>query len=172
MNRVLVLGSSGSGKSTFSQQLGERLGLEVIHLDSHFWQPNWTETPSDEWHRKLEELLQKDQWIMDGNYWRSLSMRAEYADAIIFLDYGRITCLWRCVKRWLQHRGNNRPELAPGCYEKLDWEFIRWIWNYPKDIKPQVLRLLADQASRKKVFRLKNDRDVAAFLEVTQRASV
>jgi diadenosine tetraphosphate (Ap4A) HIT family hydrolase len=71
VNRVLVLGSSGSGKSTVARRLGELLDVEVIHLDSHYWQPHWTDTPAEEWDRKLKDLLQKERWVMDGNYTQS-----------------------------------------------------------------------------------------------------
>ena len=164
MNRVLVLGSSGSGKSTVARRLGELLDVEVIHLDSHYWQPHWTDTPAEEWDRKLKDLLQKERWVMDGNYTRSLPLRMEVADTIVFLDYHRLVCLWRCLGRFLRYRGSNRPELAPGCYEKLDWEFLKWIWNYPRDARPKVLDALESRGGEKRIFRLGNDKEVTAFL--------
>ena len=162
MKRVLVLGSSGSGKSTFARRLGEKLGLEVIHLDSHFWLPNWTNEADEEWDLKLKELLERDSWVMDGNYPSSLPQRLEYADTVVFLDYGRIKCLWRCVGRYLKHRGRNRPELAPGCYEKIDWDFFKWIWNYPRNVRPNMLAAINGQ-SKVHVIILKGDLEVNRF---------
>ena len=163
MKRILVLGSSGAGKSTFARELGERLGIETIHLDSHYWQPNWTGTPPEEWEQKVKELAQKPSWVMDGNYRSSLPQRLQTADTVIFLDRSRVRCLLRCVGRLLRYRGRNRPELPTGCNEKIDWEFFQWIWNYPRDVKPgivETLRKLPD----KEVIILRTDRDIDEYL--------
>ncbi len=168
MRRVLVLGSSGSGKTTVAGQLGDVLGLEVIHLDSHYWQPNWVNTPSEEWIQKLDALLRRDRWVMDGNYTGSLDLRLKYADAVVFIDLSRVLCLWRCVKRLAQNRGRNRRELAPGCYEKMDWEFFQWIWNYSRDIRPIILERLENLTTEKEVFRLQSTKAVRLFLEEIQ----
>jgi adenylate kinase family enzyme len=68
MRRVLVIGSGGAGKSTFSVALGKRLELPVIHLDAHFWRPGWVETPKPEWRERVAQLAARDAWVMDGNY--------------------------------------------------------------------------------------------------------
>jgi len=163
-HRILILGSSGSGKSTFARLLAEQLGSELIHLDSHYWRPNWVAISPDEWDQLLRELVERDSWVMDGNYSKSLDLRLAYADTVIFLDYHRLLCLWRCVGRYLRYRGRVRPELAPGCYEKLDWEFITWIWNYPRRSRPQVWAALERHAGEKRIYRLRGNREVAHFL--------
>lgn len=163
VERVLVLGSSGSGKSTFARQLGKKLSIEVIHLDSHYWQPDWTYTPEDKWAQKLERLLEKENWIMDGNYLPTLSQRLLYADTVIFLDLNRVKCLWRCVGRYLKYKGENRPELAAGCNEKIDKDFLKWIWNYPREIKPRILEMLGNQPDRR-VIVLRGNEDINEFL--------
>jgi adenylate kinase family enzyme len=165
MERILVLGSSGSGKSTLARALGQALDIEVIHLDSHYWEPNWRATPDDEWPWVLERLLQRPAWVMDGNYPASLEERLNYADTVIFIDYNRLLCLWRCVRRFLIYRGANRPELAPGCYEKIDWDFLKWIWNYPRDVKPVVMDVLDRHSDEVEVIVLEDDRQVRAFLQ-------
>jgi adenylate kinase family enzyme len=164
VNRVLVLGSSGAGKSTLAQRLGEALDLEVIHLDSYYWQPNWTSTPPAEWACQLNRLLGGERWVMDGNYPDSLALRLARADAVVFIDRNRLLCLWRCIRRYLKHRGHNRPELAPGCYEKLDWDFLQWIWNYPRDVRPKVLEAIARSGQQRTAVILRNERETAAFL--------
>lgn len=166
MQRILVLGSSGSGKSTFSRRLGQLLEIEVIHLDSHYWQPNWVASSEKEWARKLDQLLRKPAWIMDGNYPSSLDLRLSFADAAVFLDLPRWLCLWRCVRRLRRNWGGNRQELAPGCNEKIDWEFLQWIWNYPRDVKPFILERLQDApAGSRQIFILRNDGKINEFLE-------
>jgi adenylate kinase family enzyme len=163
VKRILVLGSSGAGKSTVARKLGERLGVETIHLDSYYWQPNWISTPPEEWDGKLKALLERDSWVMDGNYPASLSLRLAYADTVIFLERGRLQSLLRCVSRFLRYRGQSRPELAPGCYEKIDWDFVKWIWNYPRDVRPGIMETLENQ-SEASVIILENDRQIAEFL--------
>ena len=164
MKRILVLGSSGSGKSTFARQLGEKLGIDVIHLDSHYWQPDWVDTPDDEWVQKLQSLVEGESWVMDGNYPSTLPQRLKYADTVIFLDMKRTLCLWRCVRRFLTYRGENRPELATGCNEKIDRDFLRWIWRYPKDVKPRILEMLEKRPDFE-VIVLSGSAQVEAFLE-------
>lgn len=158
-----MLGSSGSGKSTFARRLGLKLGIDVIHLDSYFWQPNWVDTSPDEWDTTLKRLLGKDRWVMDGNYPSSLPLRLKFADTVVFLDFGRMVCLWRCVGRYRKFRGSNRPELSSGCNEKIDVDFLKWIWNYPRDVKPGVLELLGRHPEIR-VILLHGDRDVRKYL--------
>ncbi|MCK4339248.1 MAG: DNA topology modulation protein [Candidatus Cloacimonetes bacterium] len=164
MNKILILGSSGSGKSTFAKKLGELLNIEVVHLDLHYWKPNWINTPREEWKEKLKVLLQKDCWIMDGNYASSLDLRLKHADTVIFLNSKRFFCLWRCFKRFVKFRGRVRSDLAVGCYEKFDLEFFKWIWNYPKDIKPHILKMLENVSQDKKIIRLNCNKEVNDFL--------
>jgi adenylate kinase family enzyme len=163
MERVLVLGSSGSGKSTFAQQLGAKLGIEVIHLDSYYWQPNWIEAPQSKWETTLLKLLEKKRWVMDGNYPASLPLRLEYTDTVVFLNMGRLVCLWRCVGRYLKYRGENRPELASGCYEKIDIDFLKWIWHYPRDVKPKVMEYLEDYPDIQ-MIQLKGGKEINRFI--------
>ncbi len=170
MQRILVLGSSGSGKSTFSRQLGRLMEIEVIHLDSYYWQPNWVASSEKEWAEKLEQLLRKPRWIMDGNYPSSLDLRLSFADTVVFMDLHRSLCLWRCVKRLIQNWGRNRQELATGCDEKIDWEFLKWIWNYPRDVKPVILEQLGHApVGSRQVFILRSRGEIADFLEGAAR---
>jgi adenylate kinase family enzyme len=132
MRKVLVIGSGGAGKSTFARRLGARLKIKVIHLDSLYWRPGWAETPKAEWLKCVEELLKEESWIMDGNYSGTLELRLESCDTVIFLDLPRSVCLWRVVKRLLQYRNRSRPDMADECPEKLNLEFLRWVWGYPR----------------------------------------
>src|SRR5947209_9630130 len=127
MRRVLVIGSGGAGKSTFARRLGKLLDLQVIHLDVNYWKPGWVETPKDEWRRKVEELAKGDAWIIDGNYSGTLDMRLAACDTVVFLDLPRTVCIRRVLKRVLTYRDGTRPDMAEGCTEKFDFEFLRWI---------------------------------------------
>ncbi len=164
MRRVLVVGSGGAGKTTFATRLGEGTGLPVVHLDAAFWRPGWVETPPDEWRRTVEELLARDRWIMDGNFGATLDLRLAACDTAIFLDRSRWLCLWRVLLRLLRYRGRSRPDMAPGCTEGFDGEFVRWVWNFPRQSRPQVVAKLAAAGPGKKVVVLRSDREVEDFL--------
>lgn len=164
MRRVLVIGSGGAGKSTFARRLGARLGLPVIHLDRAYWRAGWVEPPKDEWRRTVEGLCAGDAWVMDGNYSGTLDVRLAACDAVIFLDLPRAVCTWRVVKRGLKHRGTNRPDMAEGCHEKIDLEFLLWVWNYPRRSRPKVLARLEELSGSKRVYRLRSSAEVEKFL--------
>jgi adenylate kinase family enzyme len=141
--RILVIGPSGAGKSALAQRLGEATRLPVIHLDREYWQAGWKPTPDVEWKEKLDTLLERPEWVMDGSYHASLPRRIVRSDAVIFLDFPRSLCRYRVVKRILRSFGRTRPDLAPGCPEQLDWEFLRWVWRWHDDIRPGVLQELS-----------------------------
>ncbi len=165
MQKVLVIGSGGSGKSMFCRKLGERPGLPVIHLDQLFWHPGWVKTPDEEWDRLIAELCARDAWIMDGNYGRTLAPRIEAADTIIFLDLPRLVCTWRILKRQIRYAGRIRPDSAPGCPERLTWEFVSWVWTYPSRRRPDVMRRLQAVRATKRVIVLRNAREIHLFLQ-------
>ena len=165
MRRVLVIGSGGAGKSTFAARLGERTGLPVIHLDALYWRAGWRETPREEWAARVDELIAGDAWIMDGNYGGTLERRLAACDTVVFLDFPRALCLWRMIKRRALFRGRSRPDVAEGCRERLTWEFARWIWTYPRERRPGVLKRLSELREGQSAFVLRSPREARRFLE-------
>jgi adenylate kinase family enzyme len=159
----LVIGSGGAGKSTFARRLGARLGLPVIHLDANYWKPGWVEMPKDEWRSKVERLVKGNAWVMDGNYSGTLDVRLAACDTVVFLDLPRAVCVWRVLKRALKYRNGSRPDMAEGCREKFNLEFLLWIWNYPKRTRPKIVELLERHSVDKKIVRLHSDADVDRF---------
>ena len=165
MRRVLVIGSGGAGKSTFAARLGERTGLPVIHLDALYWRAGWRETPREEWAARVEELLRGEAWIMDGNYGHTLERRLAACDTVVFLDFPRYLCLWRVLKRRVLFRGRSRPDMAEGCRERLNWEFVRWVWTYRRERRPRVLKRLSGLGEGQRAFVLRSPREARRFLE-------
>jgi adenylate kinase family enzyme len=164
VKKILVIGCGGAGKSTFAAQLGGVLGLEVIHLDALYWRPGWVEPAKAEWVATVEAALRREAWVMDGNYSGTLERRLAACDAVIFLDLPRRTCLWRVVRRALSYRGRTRPDMAPGCPERLDVSFLVWVWRYGRRSRPRVERLLAEHAAGKTVVRLRSQAEVDRYL--------
>ena len=163
MKKILVIGSGGSGKSTFSRRLGEKLGLPVVHLDQLYWRPGWVETPKDEWVEIVRDELEKGAWIMDGNFGGTRAMRMQAADTVIFLDLPRYLCMYRILKRTLIYRRGQRPDMAKGCDERFDLEFIMWVWNYPNRARLNVLEELRMFPGKNVIF-LKSRGEIEQFL--------
>jgi adenylate kinase family enzyme len=165
VKRILIIGSGGAGKSTLAPRLGEKMGIEVVHLDKLFWNPGWVPTAKDEWREIVGQALEKDSWIIDGNFGGTLEMRVQACDTIIFLDIPRRICMYRIVKRWVTYNRNTRPDMADGCEERFDWEFFMWVWNYPKRSKPEKELVLNRYAKEKTIIRLRSNREIEDFLE-------
>jgi len=161
--RILIVGSGGAGKSTLSRKLAEQWDLPVVHLDALFWEPGWQPTPKLEFMEKVKAELAKPEWIIDGNYDSTIDVRAQYADLIIFLDFSNVLCLYRACKRAWMYRGKTRPDMGEGCPEKIDWEFVRWIWRYPKDARPEMLNILSKVPAN--VITLKSPQEVEQWLK-------
>src|SRR5262245_33490600 len=99
MKRALVIGSGGSGKTTFAARLATLTGLPLIHLDSHYWLPYWQKRSNDEWLAIVRELLAHDRWIIDGNYGGTLEERLAACDTVFLLDMPRMQCIARVLRR-------------------------------------------------------------------------
>jgi adenylate kinase family enzyme len=157
----MIIGSGGAGKSTLARRLGEILGLPVVHLDKEFWSPDWTEPPKDEWREKQQKIFSQPEWIADGNYGNSIEMRLEKADTVIFLDINRFVCLISLFKRRVKFFGKTRPDMAKGCPEKMDFVFLKWVWQYPSKTRPQILKKIS---AHKNLIIIKNRRTLKNFI--------
>lgn len=128
-NRISIIGISGSGKSVLGRILAAKTRLPLVHMDQLFWKGNWQEVPEAEYLAQHAQLVQQDQWIIEGYIDQKMSDRLQRSDLILFLDYPGWFCCWRVVVRWLKHRRRSRPELPPEALERLKGEFLWRVWR-------------------------------------------
>ncbi|CAH2463888.1 DNA topology modulation protein [Bacillus mycoides] len=165
MKKIILIGSGGSGKSTLAKQLGNKLKIQVYHLDALFWKPNWVGVPREEQRTVQNDLIKEEKWIIDGNYSGTMDIRINAADTIIFLDIHRTICVYRAFKRIVQYRNKTRPDMGAGCEERFDLQFFKWIWEYPKTKRPAILKRIDQLNKDKRVIILKTPSEVQRFLK-------
>lgn len=123
--KIVILGWSGSGKSTLARRLSEFYQLPLLHLDSIWFLPNWVERKKEEFHGLIQDFMrQHENWIIEGNYTKHVPERFLEADIILFLNYNRFTCLKSVIHRYKAYKNKTRPDMAIGCEEKLDLDFL------------------------------------------------
>ncbi|RIW37364.1 DNA topology modulation protein [Bacillus salacetis] len=165
MEKIALIGSGGSGKTTLANRLGGKLDIDVWHLDRLLWKPGWEMTSREEQIKIQSELVKKEKWIIDGNYNGTLDIRLEAADTIIFLDLSRFLCVYRVLKRMVKNRNRTRPDMREGCEEKIDFRFIKWVWEYPVTKKPNILEKLAHLPEGKAIVVLGSPSEIEQFLK-------
>lgn len=170
MERILVIGCSGAGKSTVSRELGKILDIEVVHLDNLLWKSGCNLTEPSEEPEMLREILDRPRWIMDGNYTASLPMRLNAADTVVVVDFHRLRCLAGALKRLMRYRGRNRPDMGGGCEEELNLAFLKWIWDYPKKERPQLMHNVRQHGAHAQVIFLQRPADVERFLKTARKS--
>lgn len=162
--RILVIGCSGSGKSTIARFLSEKYDLPAVHLDVHFWNPGWIMTARDEWRKKIERLAAQDEWIMDGNFASSFDIRFPRADRIIIFKLPRLLCLYRAITRIFKYnKKKRRPDMADGCDEKFDLTFYKYIWTFGSKEYPTIIENIKKHRCKKKIIFLKSKKSIERF---------
>ncbi|ADZ21532.1 adenylate kinase family enzyme [Clostridium acetobutylicum] len=157
-NRVIIIGSPGSGKSTFAKKLSEILALPLIHLDKEYWNFGWIETPKEKWIEMQEEFIKMDKWIIDGNYGSTIDIRLRRADTIVCFCLPRTLCLFRAFKRYLINLNKVREDMAEGCKENFDLEFVKYIWDFPKNYGEKNIKLINENKDKKiLIFKKRNE---------------
>ena len=114
MQRIIIIGICGAGKSWLAKKLGIKLNRPVYHLDHLYWKPGWKESRPEEWHPKLKNILKENNWIIDGNFSSTLELRLKRADTVILLAFNRWIALRSAIWRSLSKLGQNREDMTPG----------------------------------------------------------
>lgn len=166
MQRIVILGNAGSGKSTLARELGKRLDLPVVHLDKLFWEPGWVEPDAEQFRQRVRDAVATDAWVCEGNYARrTFDLRLPRADLVIWLDTPRLTCFRRGIVRSAMNRP--RPDLAAGCREKLDREFLtflKFVWQYDRGYRPGIEAVRKAVAPQVPTLHLRGNRQIRAFI--------
>ena len=158
MKKVIVIGCPGSGKSTVSRALHNKTGIPLYHLDMMYWNADKTTVEKSVFLERLSTVLEKDKWIIDGNYGSTMELRMAACDTVIFLDYPLDVCLDGIRER----RGKPRSDM-PWIETEEDAEFIEFIKNYNEQQKPKVLELL-EKYSDQNIVVFKSREQADAFL--------
>lgn len=161
--KIIIVGVSASGKSTFARKLSEKTKLPLFLMDSIMWNPGWQYVGDKETLKKLDEISTQNKWIIEGYISKEArTFVFERADTIIYLDYPPIIATFRYLKRWLKHRKDPRPELK-GSPEKFDWKFMRLVWTKGEAISLNIF--LAKIPNQDKIIRLTSIRQTRDFLK-------
>lgn len=163
MERLLIIGSPGAGKSTLAVEVARVTGLPLVHLDQLHWKPGWVESGKEEFDSKLREAIARPRWIIEGNYGRTLPLRLTRADTVVDLDLPRWQCVLGILRRAIAHRGRTRSDMAPGCPEQLNWEFLVYTIRFPGGGRNRIERALRGFGGRRITLRSRGE--VRRFLD-------
>ncbi|MGH8883764.1 MAG: topology modulation protein [Egibacteraceae bacterium] len=162
MERIVIIGCGGSGKSHLGRQLGAQLGIPVTHLDTRYYDGHWNPLPQERFAELQRELVARPRWIIEGNYASTLPIRLAAADTVIFCDLPALVCLWGILERRLRHGAGQHD--AIGVYDRITWDFLRYILGYQRSMRPRVQRLLAEHASHADLVVLHSRRAARRYL--------
>ena len=159
MKRVIVIGSPGAGKSTFSRKLKNRTGIPLYHLDNIWHLPDRTTISREAFDEKLSAILETDSWIIDGNYSRTLELRIKHCDTVFLLDYPLEVCL-----AGVKGRIGNEREDMPWIEYEFDEEFRQFIMEFPETKLPGIYRLLQKYEKGREIHIFRSREEADAYL--------
>jgi adenylate kinase family enzyme len=158
--RIFIAGCSGAGKSTLAVELSRRLGLPLHHIDQLIWEPGWVMAPAPVLEERMAAVLSGPAWVLDGALRRHWAQAIDAADLVLWLDYPTWRCLGRVSKRILSSWRTVCPDMADGCPEQIDLEFLRWIGTWRQTHRPRLAELLQGRL----VLRFQDPRALALWL--------
>lgn len=150
--RIMVIGSSGAGKTELGMRIGEALALPVIDLDDEYWGAGWVEPPDEKWQAHQRQLVEAERWVMSGNFGSTIHLRAARAELVVLLDLPRWLCIWRLLVRSFKIRGLRQTWRLPrDCRGGPDWEplhdypeFLLYTWRFPRRSLPRAVERLRE----------------------------
>jgi len=164
--KIAIFGCAGSGKTTLALQLKKILPLPIVHLDKHYWKPNWEMPNFPEFYDIHFDLCEQEKWIMEGMYFRALYPRISHADVVIFLDMPRYLCIWRVLKRLVSNYGKTHESRNNNCPEQFDMEFMKFVWQFNKRFRRSILSMINEHRSEKSIHILRSPKEVNDFIKM------
>jgi adenylate kinase family enzyme len=165
MNRIVIIGPPGAGKSSLARELGSINNITVYHLDRLFWFPEWKEKPKDDRIDILQNIVRERQWVIDGTYLNTSELHLETADTIIFLGIPPFVCIWRLLKRHQEYDRRSRRDIPMGSTDKLTLFLILKVIGFPFQSRRTLHQRLRNYNS-KQIFWFRSTREVEVFLSL------
>ncbi|TNB47392.1 AAA family ATPase [Martelella lutilitoris] len=166
--RIMVIGCSGSGKSTLSRRICARFDLPYVSMDRDiFWLPGWVMRERSDIIAKVERYASGGAWVFDGNNCETMPSRLRRADLVLWLAPPRRVSLFGAMKRMAGSYGEVRADMAPGCPERFDFAFLRYIWNFNEQTAPKMERMINLDGARVPVCVLKSRREMNELLALS-----
>ena len=176
MKRINVIGTTGSGKSTFSKALSCALNIPYVQLDALFWKPNWQESTDEEFLPKVAKAAAEEHWVMDGNFSRTTDIKWQRADTVVWLDFGYLITFKQLLFRTLS-RAISKHELWPGTGNRESFRksffhkssILLWFFqNYRRNRRKYLAVMESEQYSHITFIHLTNPQEAREFIEETQ----
>lgn len=158
INKISIIGGSGTGKTTLANNLGKELNIPVYHIDGIHHLENWGIRNKEERDKIILEKVNESNWIIDGTYHSTLKERLENSDFIIYLDYSSIAQVKGVLGRYIRNRGKEKAEI-PGCKEKMSWKFFLLVWNWRKNKRSAIIENI-NKIDKDKILIFKNRRQL------------
>jgi adenylate kinase family enzyme len=172
MRRIIVVGCSGSGKTSLALKLGRKLGLPVVHLDVLYWRPGWKASDKASFRVRVADAIAGEGWVVDGSFSElALDLTVARADTLIVIERSRWLCLWRIAWRSAFDRDGTRPDLPEGCSEQFDRNLMWETWRYNAYWRPLIEAERLKYGAGVPVVRLSNDREIEVFLDASSPAT-
>ena len=167
MNKIIVLGPSGTGKTTVGRILGEKLGLRILHLDSVYWKKDWENINKIDFNNYMKDFFKNNsKWVIDGNYTHNkhFKYRLDLADTIIFLDFGTQVALKGIHERANKFKRTSRPDMAEGCNEGIDQVFLQYVAFYYKKRAKLLKAIINKYKTKKQILIFKSRQEVKDWI--------